>query len=466
MAAAAPLSPAKADVLGDQYSASASQFSASDPVRVDLVRATKASRTLDGERVTDPSAQQRLAAEGKLITDAGELALAADTVNKYIVHGHSPVDRTVFVNNRFDKRLDFHPVHDVASQFADQNGNECHIVHITNDYTKNDNAMFIQGEPAFGDMPSGDVWVDTPLIRAGILIHEDAHCRVVPFLGLHASDAHADAAKADGDDASYLDHTLAATVKTIVTENISDAAALFMIARRDGLDAALSFGGDLHAIRTHEDSIFKLELSGLQERGKLDEPQQRIGMIFDHNTVQTIEAVLSHLKTHGVPASDRYAWELSVRMGTEHGLKTAVQEMSDAKLSFNSESLRAQTLSDIDSASRLSIDAYSNADLRPDPDGQDAIQRINTSGMSMISQGATGVAPFNAPRPKVPGEDGLLKPADPDIPVLLQMPAATQSTQNVSPAARATQQMLSANRLTSMLLKPAAQSKTAQIRLR
>jgi hypothetical protein len=235
-----------------------------------------------------------------------------------------------------------------------------------------------------------------------------------------------------------------------------------MISRRDGLDAALDFGSTLRAIRAREEGVSRLGTAEKITASMLEDKSVRIGTMRRHSTVTSIDAVIEHLKSHGVPSSDFEAWETSVRMGTENGIRAAQIEITRAKVNFFSRSIGEQTSFDINNAARLSIEAYVNADIRPDPDGQEAFKRIETSGLSMTAHGGIGArqmephAPGVQKGPSAKEKPPVTHPGVAPHPTVQELSSELQASNERSHSA--------AQRITSMLLKPSVQKQERSVR--
>jgi hypothetical protein len=155
---------------------------------------------------------------------------------RYLDHGLSPVPRIIGV--RPDGHIGDLPM-------ARARVDECQIWNIRARYT-----------PEFEDTERLSAMIrtlDDRLVRAGVLIHEDTHCRVNPFLPT-ASDSEnlLDALKTQlsrlgsivGLKTGEQEHRkqveeMAMHIRSVVNENIADSMMLLMIAHKDGVRAAL-----------------------------------------------------------------------------------------------------------------------------------------------------------------------------------------------------------------------------------
>ena len=298
-------------------------------------------------------------------TNAAELEQAARSAARYIVHGHAPLPRRMIVAHRDDTLPELYPGIDMDAPFSIAYADECRIANIRNDYRVLVGPAIRLDDTDDYTMPSiGEVFDSEPM-RNIALVHEDAHCRLTPFL---ADQPILDALAKTDDPEEAVDLRIRLMALGILGESVADAMGVAMLARRDGVDVARTAGSRSLAFResTHRfaQRAFALEV----ERGVEADP---IDAVLEHDTRAALRAMLDRIERKGAPASDRDAWQQALAIGVEHARATLIGELRAQGLEIEGTPTLARIDEQFRQATDLAMRAYDDPQItqtveRPD----------------------------------------------------------------------------------------------------
>lgn len=180
----------------------------------------------------DAISVQMVAQDSRFESDlpaASELAAMSAMVHRYLVHGRTGVHRQILVRHRDDPAIsDEGSGGPVALHWPGR----CQMLNLRTHY-----GPLLRTRP---DLTHLRLHQHPAAVRWG-LIHEDMHCRTDPYLELVGQPL-IERLRADGASSEHLAFIrLVDRMKTLLAEAMSDAMAILMIARRDGVDTARDF---------------------------------------------------------------------------------------------------------------------------------------------------------------------------------------------------------------------------------
>lgn len=177
------------------------------------------------------------------LSAASELETMSTLVQRYLVHGHTGVHRQILVRHRDDPAIfDESAGGPVALHWPGR----CQVLNLRTHY-----GPLLRTRPDLTHLrlhrhPAAVIWG---------LIHEDMHCRIDPYLEF-AGQPLIERLRADGASSERLAFVrLVDRMKTLLGEAISDAMAILMMARRDGVDTAREFSETLADYRADRRAV-------------------------------------------------------------------------------------------------------------------------------------------------------------------------------------------------------------------
>jgi hypothetical protein len=308
------------------------------------------------------SVAKQAAYEGEVgESDISEVSRLA---RKYIDHGITPGPRTIAV-------LPNEQPHEDVTPSTLPRSAACLIFDVRTDYVTAN-----KGSPDLNDAQNamrlrnlGD-----PMVRAAILIHEDAHCRINPFLPTKPSLTVEDATpgvleklfkgRSEQHSADVLFRATARSVFANVGENVADTMMLMMIAHKDGVDAALKVAGvfmsDYRVVRNEQGERTKANIPASEWSAGLESRT-----VDSHDTYDSIERAVAHLLNEGAPRNPREAWRLAVEIGTEGGIESGLAQFRARNvLGYPNDRIEA-FISEIRAGAKNAVLGYDNPAVRP-----------------------------------------------------------------------------------------------------
>ena len=177
------------------------------------------------------------------LSAASELAAMSAMAHRYLAHGRTGVRREILVRHRDDPAVfDEGSGGPVALHWPGQ----CQMLNLRTHYD-----ALLRARPDLTHLrlhrhPAAVVWG---------LIHEDMHCRTDPYLEF-VGQRLIEQLRADGASSERLALVrLIDRMKMLLSEAMSDAMAILMMARRDGVDAAQEFLATLAEYRADRRAV-------------------------------------------------------------------------------------------------------------------------------------------------------------------------------------------------------------------